>query len=842
MLYTLERPPSKPSQPASPSQRLPQFGVAWEPRAHSFNSSLKTFFTRYKPVRVSPAVVFRDYYVRPYRPSIAFLASVLWHLVVIFLIVTPLWHFPPSKTSLIPIRIETTWYPLARDLPPLTFPGEPATPSPAGEEGKPLPPSGADAYHPRQTILSQPVNPTHPRQTLIQPDSSPEPPKIAPRMPNIVEWGSNSHGGRAPLRLTPSILAPRLRRRSGSDASPAAPQMANLGKDPGALTLAQNSTDEPKMPVSGKRPPRASKHSKHADAAAPKIAASKSATPSEPLKVAGNTNQQPKIPQSQASAPRATEQFRPEDVMAPRIGNTPNNSTSSEPLAVAPNSKPSSEVKMPVPQVSAPVSNRPRPDSPALAPEIRNDAPTFGKMAGTTNQPPDVKLPTGTASAPKANAARNADNSTAPDIKHNVPAGGNVAGNANQPPDVKMPTSSRAAPKANSAHKADSGAAPDIKQNLPANGTVAGTANSPGDVKMPGGAASAPKQTSGRGSDSGEGAPPDVGTTVTGNDSDTRRLIALSANPAPVSPEIKVPAGNLSAPVSISPEGPRPGVPGGTPAGNPSANGGTAPRPGEMPTVAGGSAGASGTKPASGGGGKGATNTTGVSISGGNPNVASPVSGPPASSAAPRATGSGESPATTPSGTPPAGSTPSGNPSTSSGTPPGASASSALPAEPEPNNLSKLQPATGMDRIDSSSSPEEILGSKRVYTLYINMPNLTSSTGSWVLNFSELKTESVPDQPGSGDVTGPQPIRKVDPRYPPSLMNAHVEGEVVLYAIIRRDGTVDSIQLMKGVEGQLDQNAMEALSRWKFRPATRNGAPVELEAVIHIPFRAAPPL
>lgn len=147
-----------------------------------------------------------------------------------------------------------------------------------------------------------------------------------------------------------------------------------------------------------------------------------------------------------------------------------------------------------------------------------------------------------------------------------------------------------------------------------------------------------------------------------------------------------------------------------------------------------------------------------------------------------------------------------------------------------------------MDRIDATSSPEEILGSKRVYTLYINMPNLTSATGSWVLNFSELRTENIPDQPGAGDVTGPQPVRKVDPKYPPSLMNAHVEGEVVLYAIIRRDGSVDSIQLMKGVEGQLDQNAMEAFARWKFRPATRNGAPVELEAVIHIPFRAAPPM
>jgi TonB family protein len=47
---------------------------------------------------------------------------------------------------------------------------------------------------------------------------------------------------------------------------------------------------------------------------------------------------------------------------------------------------------------------------------------------------------------------------------------------------------------------------------------------------------------------------------------------------------------------------------------------------------------------------------------------------------------------------------------------------------------------------------------------------------------------------------------------------------------------VDSIQLVRGIDEQLDANAMAALSQWKFRPATRQGAPVELEAIVHIPF------
>ncbi len=120
------------------------------------------------------------------------------------------------------------------------------------------------------------------------------------------------------------------------------------------------------------------------------------------------------------------------------------------------------------------------------------------------------------------------------------------------------------------------------------------------------------------------------------------------------------------------------------------------------------------------------------------------------------------------------------------------------------------------------------------------MPNLNSATGSWILNFSELRTDSAGPRPVSSEVIAPGPLRKIDPKYPPTLINDHVEGEVVLYAVIRRDGSVDSIQLVRGLDPELDANAMQALSQWKFRPATKQGVPIELEAIVHIPFHAPP--
>ena len=96
---------------------------------------------------------------------------------------------------------------------------------------------------------------------------------------------------------------------------------------------------------------------------------------------------------------------------------------------------------------------------------------------------------------------------------------------------------------------------------------------------------------------------------------------------------------------------------------------------------------------------------------------------------------------------------------------------------------------------------------------------------------------SGPRQTSSSDVSAPGPLRKVDPKYPPTLIKERVEGEVVLYAVIRSDGSVDSIQLVRGVDEQLDANATQAFSQWKFRPATKQGTPIDLEVIVHIPFR-----
>jgi TonB family protein len=272
-----------------------------------------------------------------------------------------------------------------------------------------------------------------------------------------------------------------------------------------------------------------------------------------------------------------------------------------------------------------------------------------------------------------------------------------------------------------------------------------------------------------------DAAAPEISSDPSPGDASLHRLIALSAAPAPPAPEINVPQGNLSAHLSISPDGARRGGSGGT---------------------------------ASGGSGGGGTNSpSGVSISGGSNHA--------------------------------------GNSGTASA---GNHSASKLVLKPMPS-VSELAassasahngPAT-VGKIDPSLPPEKILSGKEVFTLHVNMPNLTSTTGSWLLNFSELDERASPAVKPEGALSGPVPMRKVDPKYPPAAINAHIDGEIVLYAIIRKDGSVDSIQVVRSLDPQLDMNSMQALAQWKFQPATREGDPVELEAVVHIPFHFRSP-
>jgi len=51
---------------------------------------------------------------------------------------------------------------------------------------------------------------------------------------------------------------------------------------------------------------------------------------------------------------------------------------------------------------------------------------------------------------------------------------------------------------------------------------------------------------------------------------------------------------------------------------------------------------------------------------------------------------------------------------------------------------------------------------------------------------------------------------------------------------------VDSVRLLQHLDDRLDQSSQQAMDQWEFEPALRDGQPVDVDAVIEIPFRLAP--
>ncbi|MBI2819888.1 MAG: TonB family protein [Acidobacteria bacterium] len=146
------------------------------------------------------------------------------------------------------------------------------------------------------------------------------------------------------------------------------------------------------------------------------------------------------------------------------------------------------------------------------------------------------------------------------------------------------------------------------------------------------------------------------------------------------------------------------------------------------------------------------------------------------------------------------------------------------------------RPSVTLGEVKSSPLESKFFGARRVYTVYMNMPNLTSATGSWVLRFAELDEHG--NVPGSSDaLSTPEPIRKVDPMYVASAMRERVQGTVTLAALVLKDGTLANIRVVGSLDPRLDSSAVAALTQWRFYPAQKNGNPIDLEVLVQIPFR-----
>ena len=89
---------------------------------------------------------------------------------------------------------------------------------------------------------------------------------------------------------------------------------------------------------------------------------------------------------------------------------------------------------------------------------------------------------------------------------------------------------------------------------------------------------------------------------------------------------------------------------------------------------------------------------------------------------------------------------------------------------------------------------------------------------------------------GNG-VTPPTLVFKAEPEYTEEARVAKYQGTVIISAEIGTDGAASMLQVVRGLGFGLDDNAIDAISRWQFKPGTKDGQPVPVMATIEVNFR-----
>lgn len=113
---------------------------------------------------------------------------------------------------------------------------------------------------------------------------------------------------------------------------------------------------------------------------------------------------------------------------------------------------------------------------------------------------------------------------------------------------------------------------------------------------------------------------------------------------------------------------------------------------------------------------------------------------------------------------------------------------------------------------------------------------LGEGDGAGVGDGSGGGTGGGPFRPGSG-VEPPRLLREVKADYSDEARRANIEGEVELEIVVRRDGTVGEVKVLRGLRGGLNERAVQAVRQWRFAPGRMKGVPVDVVVQVSVEFR-----
>jgi TonB family protein len=112
---------------------------------------------------------------------------------------------------------------------------------------------------------------------------------------------------------------------------------------------------------------------------------------------------------------------------------------------------------------------------------------------------------------------------------------------------------------------------------------------------------------------------------------------------------------------------------------------------------------------------------------------------------------------------------------------------------------------------------------------------LGAGSGSGIGDGSGGGTGGGPFRPGTG-IDPPSLSREVKPSYTDEGRRRAIEGDVVMEIVVRRDGSVGDVKVIRALGAGLEQRASAAVKQWRFSPARRQGVAVDVMGEVAVGF------
>jgi TonB family protein len=153
--------------------------------------------------------------------------------------------------------------------------------------------------------------------------------------------------------------------------------------------------------------------------------------------------------------------------------------------------------------------------------------------------------------------------------------------------------------------------------------------------------------------------------------------------------------------------------------------------------------------------------------------------------------------------------------------------SSPKPAVPPTAQVSK--PKT------TSDSPDGLVVYEQGKVVFRTAPKSASPGSAPVQKALEKEGEAGDESDTDASSTNSYLVERVAPKYPEQAREEHIQGPVIMNALVGTDGAVRELKVISG-DPRLAKAATDAVRQWRFQPHRRNGRPVEFETRITVNF------